>query len=135
LYIDQCVTESRPLRDCLDRLELLEANIASCYYLLGNAEASLALFENCLNARSFSGASVLHGLSSDGLFLVSLPSAGAYARLMALNAGWSAMRVGRKDLPARFLRPSLDHVVGIGRGQLMACLLESSWLPAALGRV
>jgi len=61
------------------------------------------LFESCLNARSFNRVAVLYGLSSDGLFLVSLPSAGAYTRLMALNAGWSAMRAGRNDLAGQYM--------------------------------
>ncbi len=80
-----------------DRLELLQANIACCHYFLGNPAASLALFEGCLNARAFSGPSILHGISGDGLFLVSLPSAGAYTQLMALNAAWSATRAGKTD--------------------------------------
>jgi len=80
-----------------DRPELLDANMACCYYLLGVPAASLALYENCLTARSLVGTSVLHGLSSAGPFLVQLPSAAAYARLMALNAGWSALRAGQAD--------------------------------------
>jgi len=107
-----------------DRLELLEANIACCYYLLGNADASLALFENCLNARSFSAVAVLHGLSSGGLFLVSLPSAGAYTRLMALNAGWSAMRTGRNDLAGRYLGMALGLMAIPADQQLIQAIEE-----------
>ncbi len=86
-----------------DRLELLEANMGCCHYLLGNPTASVALFDNCLNARSFSGGSILHGISDDQLFLVSLPSAGAYTQLMALNAAWSAFRAGQGDVARRRL--------------------------------
>lgn len=86
-----------------DRLELLEANMGCCHYLLGDVAASLALFDSCLNARSFSGGSILHGIGGDQLFLVSLPSAGAYTQLMALNAGWSAFRVGNRDIASRRL--------------------------------
>jgi tetratricopeptide (TPR) repeat protein len=86
-----------------DRPELLDANMGCCYYLLGTPQAALALFDNCLNARAFTGSSVLHGVKGDGLFLVQLPSASAYTRLMALNAGWSALLSARPDLALRYL--------------------------------
>jgi tetratricopeptide (TPR) repeat protein len=84
-----------------DRLEVIEANMACCHYLLGYAADSSALFESCLSARSFKSPGILYGISGDRLFLVSVKSATAYTQLMALNAAWSASRAGNRDLAAR----------------------------------
>jgi tetratricopeptide (TPR) repeat protein len=106
-----------------DRPELLEANMACCYYLLGVPAASLALYENCLTARSLVGTSVLHGLSSAGPFLVQLPSAAAYARLMALNAGWSAWRAALPEKARNYLGMALG-LTGIPADERLVQAME-----------
>lgn len=102
--VDEALVEFQKAGETgFDRLELLDANMGCCHYLLGNPAASLYLFDGCLNSRSFSSGSILHGIGGDNLFLVSLPSAGAYTQLMALNAGWSAFRAGQRDVAMRRL--------------------------------
>jgi tetratricopeptide (TPR) repeat protein len=112
LVEEALISFNRALETGFDRLELLEANMACCFFRLGNYEASLALFQNCLSIRSFSGGAVLHGLGPQGLFLVSLPSAGTYTRLMGANAAWSAHRAGRDELAERFLAMA-EGIVGL----------------------
>ncbi len=85
------------------RLELLDANCACCYYLLDNYSAALPLFETSLANGVFVGSSVLFGICRSDLFLVHLPSASAYSALMALNAGWTALRMGQLEISRRHL--------------------------------
>lgn len=106
-----------------ERPELVEANIACCHYLLGNTAASFALFENCLNARSFTSAAILNGISGDRLFIASLPSAGAYTQLMALNAAWSALRAGKPEI-AKARAAMAAGLVGIASDQALTDALE-----------
>lgn len=106
-----------------DRLELIEANMASCHYLLGNAAASSALFDNCLNVRSFTQGGILHGISGHRLFLVSVQSQDAYKQLMALNAGWSALRAGRAETAESFAAIAAG-LMGIGTDLDVAASLD-----------
>ncbi len=114
-----------------DRLELIEANMACCQYLLGNTAASSALFEDCLDTRSFTRSGMLYGISGDRLFLVSVPSAGAYTRLIALNAGWSALRAGNPEV-ARARAAIAIGLLGIVSDQSISDSLVA--LTAELGR-
>jgi tetratricopeptide (TPR) repeat protein len=113
-----------------DRLELIEANIASCQYVLGNAAASSALFDNCLNVRSFAQGGILHGISGANLFLVSVQSQEGYSQLMALNAGWSALRAGRAEI-AESRAAIASGLMRIGTDVDVAASLEE--LKAELG--
>lgn len=114
-----------------DRPELIEANLGCCQYLLGNPTASSALFENCLNARSFQRSGILYGISDDRLFLVSVQSAAAYTQLMALNAAWSALRAGNLELAAT-RATSATWLGGWASTQAMTDSLEE--LKSQLGR-
>jgi hypothetical protein len=106
-----------------DRPELLDSNMGCCHYLLGDPATGLQLFDRCLTERSFSTGSLLHGISGDQLFVVSLPSAVAYAALMALNAAWSAFRAGR--LPtARERLATASALVTVAASQPLSAALE-----------
>lgn len=106
-----------------DCLEQIEANMACCHYLLGNATASSALFENCMNARSFVAAGILYGISGDHLFLASVPLAAAYTQLMALNAAWSALRAGKPEI-ARTRAAMATGLLGLASDQALTDSLE-----------
>jgi tetratricopeptide (TPR) repeat protein len=114
-----------------DRPELVEANMACCHYLLGDAAASSALFENCLSSRAFTRSGILYGIAGDRLFLVSVPSAAAYAQLMALNAAWSALRADQLELAATRAARTTDLLGGAPDQSVTNSLKE---LRAELGR-
>jgi len=83
--------------------ELLDANLACCYYVVGDAGVASLLFQQCLATYGFGGRAFLFGINDSGLFPVHLVSAFDYASLMMLNAAWSALKADDRSSAGRFL--------------------------------
>lgn len=91
--------------------EISDANLGSAMYIAGDYDAALQVFTDCLKTHVFRGPAVLFAIGSEGLFPVHLASAADYAVLIALNAAWSARRIGDHETMSRYL-----EVARAGRG-------------------
>jgi hypothetical protein len=82
--------------------ELLDANIACCHYLLGKYQGAFAEFRRLMGSEFQNTPSVLFALDRDGIVAVELQIAVHFISLMALNAGYAALRSGLVDDATQF---------------------------------
>lgn len=85
--------------------DMLDVNVACCHYLLGHWQRALDDFEYALRTHTMSSPPIfLAAINEDGVVPVELATAGDYVALVALNAGWSAIRLRQIDAAQRHLR-------------------------------
>jgi tetratricopeptide (TPR) repeat protein len=91
--------------------ELLDVNVACCYYVLRDYQKALSDLEYCLRTYTLSSLSLLLAIHADRLVPTTLSTAGDYVALLALNAGWSALRAHDYTVARTYLtlcRASID---------------------------
>jgi tetratricopeptide (TPR) repeat protein len=83
--------------------QILKANIATCWFVLGRPQDALLVFSRLLGEASPAAGSILIALGRTAYHVVRLTSQTDAVVLMALNAGRSAMSAGDRTLAKTFL--------------------------------
>jgi tetratricopeptide (TPR) repeat protein len=99
-----------------ERPEIVLANLAACYYILGDTDQAFARFKYCLTRVTFIEGAWLLGLNGKNTFLQDLQTGVDYVDLMTLNLAWAAHRRGDLAEARR----------GVGRAAVSSLRVEGS---------